>query len=41
VHEKEGPTWKYFMSDNYFEQFYPTNNDSDITGKYLFFDEKP
>ena len=41
MHEKENYVWKYFMSDNYFEQFYQTDNDSDITGKYLFFDEKP
>jgi len=41
MHEKENYVWKYFMSDNYFEQLHQTNNDSGITGKYLFFDEKP
>ena len=29
------------MSDNYSVQFYQTGKDSDITGKYLFFDENP
>ncbi len=43
MYEKETFSWKYFMSDDYFKQFYETNNDKNdgITGKYLFFHEDP
>ena len=42
MHEIEHSGWKYFMSDDYFKQFYETSDESDgITGKYLFFHEDP
>jgi len=42
MHEIEHSGWKYFMSDDYFKQFYETRDEGDgITGKYLFFHEDP
>lgn len=42
MHEIEHSDWKYFMSDDYFKQFYETSDESHgITGKYLFFHEDP
>ena len=42
MHKIESSSWKYFMSDDYFKQFYETRDESDgITGKYLFFHEDP
>ena len=42
MYEIEHSGWKYFMSDDYFKQFYETRDESDgITGKYLFFHEDP
>jgi len=43
MYEKETFSWKYFMSDDYFKQFYETNDDKNdgIAGKYLFFHEDP